>query len=87
MGITRSSVLSLAKEFYNVEEREIPVEELLTADEVFMTGTTKRVLPVNRIDDHLIYNGRTGPITQKLKSLYKDFENSFTILSNSGNQK
>ena len=85
-GITRSTVLNLAKEFYQVEEREIPVPDLFKAEEVFMTGTTKRVLPVRQIDDHIINHGKPGPITQKLKSLYRDFENSFTTIHYSGGQ-
>jgi branched-subunit amino acid aminotransferase/4-amino-4-deoxychorismate lyase len=75
-GITRSSVLNLAKEYYPVEEREIPVQELLLADEVFMTGTTKRVLPVSTIDDHIFGNGKPGVITNRLKTIYKEFEMS-----------
>jgi len=77
-GITRSSVLNLAKEYYPVEEREIPVQELFKADEVFMTGTTKRVLPVNTIYDHIFGNGKPGIITNRLKTLYKEFEISFS---------
>lgn len=86
-GITRSTVLSLANELFQIEEREIPVQELFMAEEVFMTGTTKRVLPVRQIDDHVINHGKPGPITQKLKSLYRDFENSFTAFPNPGNQE
>jgi branched-subunit amino acid aminotransferase/4-amino-4-deoxychorismate lyase len=86
-GITRSSVLTIAKEIYQVEEREIPVQELFIAEEVFMTGTTKRVLPVRQIDDHVINHGKPGSITQKLKSLYREFENSFTTFPNPGDQK
>ena len=77
-GITRSSVLKLAKEYYPVEEREIPVQELLLADEVFMTGTTKRVLPVSTIDDHIFGNGKPGVITNRLKTIYKEYEMSFS---------
>ena len=85
-GITRSTVLGLAREFFQVEEREIPVGELFKAEEVFMTGTTKRVLPVRQIDDHMINYGKPGSITQKLKSLYSDFENSYSTIHYSGGQ-
>jgi branched-subunit amino acid aminotransferase/4-amino-4-deoxychorismate lyase len=57
------------------------------ADEVFMTGTTKRVLPVKQIADHVINQGKPGPVTQKLKSLYKDFENSTSTFPDPGGQK
>ena len=86
-GITRSTLIHLAGELFPVEEREIPVKELYLADEVFMTGTTKRVLPVRQIDQHVINQGKPGPVTQRLKSLYKDFENSFASISGTGDQK
>lgn len=85
-GITRASVIKLAHEYFKVEERDIPTDELFKADEVFMTGTTKRVLPVQSIDYHRFGNGMPGPVTRKLKALYKDFENSPAALSNSGNK-
>jgi D-alanine transaminase/branched-chain amino acid aminotransferase len=86
-GITRSTVIGLARDSFPVEEREIPVQELYMADEVFMTGTTKRVLPVRQIADHIIHHGKPGPVTQKLKSLYKDFENSAHTFPDPGGQK
>jgi branched-subunit amino acid aminotransferase/4-amino-4-deoxychorismate lyase len=41
-----------------------------------MTGTTKRVLPVSTIDDHIFGNGKPGVITNRLKTIYKEFEMS-----------
>jgi branched-subunit amino acid aminotransferase/4-amino-4-deoxychorismate lyase len=80
-GITRSTVINLAKELYTVEEREIHVKEIFEAEEAFITGTTKKVLPVKEIDDHLIGTGKPGPVTRKLKALYSDFENSLSALA------
>lgn len=85
-GITRATVLNLASETFKIEERDISIEELYKADEVFMTGTTKRVLPVRKIDDQVFIKGRPGKVTQTLKSLYQDFENSISSFSNSGNK-
>lgn len=65
-GITRKTVLSLAEGWLLVEERDISLEECLAADEVFTTSTTKRVLPITRIDDQVIGNGSIGPVTQAL---------------------
>ena len=85
-GITRSTVLKLATEDFNIEERNISIKELYHADEVFMTGTTKKVLPVRKIDDHVFIKGKPGRVTQTLKSLYQDFENSIVPFANTGNQ-
>ncbi|XP_022880570.1 branched-chain amino acid aminotransferase 1, mitochondrial-like [Olea europaea var. sylvestris] len=49
-GITRNSIIEIAPDLgYQVEERPIPVEELLDAEEVFCTGTAVGVAPVGSI--------------------------------------
>ncbi len=75
LGITRASVIKLAGKYYQVDEREVAVKELWDADEAFMTGTTKKVLPVVRVDEHKIGRGVPGPVTKHLMELYGKFEN------------
>jgi branched-chain amino acid aminotransferase len=65
-GITRRTILELAKADFKIEERAVTLEELLAAEEVFTTSTTKRVLPISRVDDHIIGNGGIGLKTQFL---------------------
>lgn len=81
-GITRKNVLSLAKETMEVQERDIPVEELMNAAEVFLTATTKKILPILKIDGNIIGNGKSGPITTKLYKKFLELENSITHLVN-----
>ena len=69
-GITRMKALELAREKYKVEERAITCDELKNADEVFLTGTTKRIIPVIEIDGKMVNNGKPGEITT---SLYNSF--------------
>lgn len=70
-GITRKNVIRLAKESgHVVEERDVTMDELLTMDEVFLTGTTKQVLPIVKIDNHIIGEGTPGPVTQKIQKAY-----------------
>lgn len=71
LGVTRKQVLSLADQ---AQVRDISLTEILNADEVFMTSTTKRILPVNQIDGTLIKDGRPGPITQRLMAQFKTLE-------------
>lgn len=71
LGVTRKNVLSLVEQ---AQERDISLTELLNADEVFMTSTTKRILPVTQIDGTLIKNGRPGPITQGLIEKFRQLE-------------
>ena len=66
-GVTRGMVLELArKEGLPIVEAFVGREDLLTATEVFLTGTTVEVLPVVRVDGHAIGNGLPGPISQLL---------------------
>lgn len=53
-GITRSKILQLAGKHYPVEERPLHLDELKNAGEVFITSTTKEVLPVGRIDNTVL---------------------------------
>lgn len=72
-GITRKRVLELAPA---TEVREISLEEVLDADEVFMTSTTKKILPITQIDGHKIGNGKPGPITENLLKEFLEMEKS-----------
>ena len=74
MGITRSSVIQLAREGYGMEvrERSIQRSELYAADEVFLCGTAAHITPVGELDNRAIGDGRAGDITTKLQSTYFD---------------
>lgn len=70
-GITRDIVLDLARtDGLSVEERFFSREELLGADEVFVTSTNMEVLPINAIDGAVVGSGRPGPVTRRLGQLY-----------------
>ena len=51
---------------YPVVERDITLDELMASDEVFITSSTKKVMPVVRIDGQPIKEGGVGPIATKL---------------------
>lgn len=71
-GITREEVINLARRNnIPMEERRITLDELLAADEVFLTGTTTEVLPVVKVDDRSIGAGKPGPVTQRLHELFR----------------
>ena len=76
-GITRKNVMALAAEKMEVEEREITTEELMNAAEVFLTSTTKRILPIVKIDNKIIGNGKPGKITTVLYEAFLELEDSF----------
>jgi branched-chain amino acid aminotransferase len=72
-GITRDSVLALAREKgINCEVRDMSRDELYIADEVFLTGTAAEVKPVGEIDSRLIGDaGKVGKMTKELKSMFE----------------
>jgi branched-chain amino acid aminotransferase len=72
LGITRSTVMTLAQEEWNLPiiERPIDRSELYVADEVFMTGTAAHVSPIIKIDHRPIGDGQVGPITKQIQHLY-----------------
>lgn len=72
LGITRASVMELARaEGIDCVERDLSVEELLSADEVFLTATSIGVWPVVAIDDQGYGNGAMGPVTAQLQARHR----------------
>jgi branched-chain amino acid aminotransferase len=71
-GVTRAVVLELADDLFEVVRRPIMYEELRTADECFITSTTKEVMPIVRVDDVTIGAGRPGPRTLRLLQLFRE---------------
>ncbi len=73
-GTTRNLVINLAtKAGIAVEEREVDVAELKTADETFLTATNKDITPIVQIDDQIIGDGTPGPLTRQLRALFSEF--------------
>lgn len=72
-GITRASVLEIARDFgIPVQIKDLAPSELFTADEVFFTGTAAEVTPVREINDRPVGSGGRGPVTAKLQAAYMD---------------
>lgn len=70
-GTTRQIILELAKrESIPVEERCPLLSELKDAEEAFITGTVKEVVPVVKIGDQIVGNGTPGKLTQHLHHIY-----------------
>jgi branched-chain amino acid aminotransferase len=70
-GITRDSVITIAKDFgYPVLERSIPREMLYIADEVFFSGTAAEITPIRSVDKIPIGAGSRGPITKKIQDRF-----------------
>jgi branched-chain amino acid aminotransferase len=72
-GITRKTILELAEGNFEVEERKIVIEELAQATEMFVTGTTKKILPVRAVNDQMIGSGTPGVNTKKLMDMFEKY--------------
>ena len=70
-GITRAFVIEVGKESgIPVREAVLRDEDLLKAEEVFITSTTRGVMPATKIDDRVVGTGEPGPVTRALGAAY-----------------
>jgi branched-chain amino acid aminotransferase len=73
MGITRDSVLTIARDLgIPVVVRPMSLADLRQADEVFFSGTAVEVTPIREIDDRVISDGKPGPLTQRIQKTFFD---------------
>jgi branched-chain amino acid aminotransferase len=71
-GITRAFLFDVGRDVgVEVKDGTLRPEDLLTADEAFITSTTRELSPVTRIDDRKVGDGRPGPVTIELLEGYR----------------
>lgn len=76
-GITRHNVITLAKQHFEVEERNVNVEELYFAKEAFITSTIKGSMPVVQVGDQIIGDGKPGEVTRTLGALLESYDKAY----------
>jgi D-alanine transaminase len=74
-GITRDLVLELARRA-ELPCKETDIEEALlrTADEIWLTSSTREVMPVTRLDGNRVGDGSLGPVWKTIIALYRDYK-------------
>jgi branched-chain amino acid aminotransferase len=71
-GVTRAFLFELGRELgIEVREETLTPTDLDTADEMFITSTTRELSPVVNVDGRVVGSGKPGPITKKLTALYQ----------------
>jgi branched-chain amino acid aminotransferase len=71
LGITREAVMRIARDLgYGIEVRALHLEDLLSADEAFFTGTAAEVTPISEVDGTLIGRGARGPVTEEIQKVF-----------------
>jgi branched-chain amino acid aminotransferase len=72
-GVTRAFVMELAaKSGTRAVEAVLHEDDIATADEMFLTSTTREIVPVVRVDDRVIGTGKPGPVTQRLRAAFAE---------------
>lgn len=72
-GITREVVFEIAREFgMPVEEPHLARHDLFTADECFLTGTAAEVIPMVRLDQRPIGDGKPGPLSARFIARFRE---------------
>src|SRR6266508_3351748 len=71
MGVTRASVLELARDLgIDIRIAPMSVEDVLGADELFFSGTAVEVTPIREVDGHVIGQGTLGPVTRRIQETF-----------------
>ncbi|HKN06062.1 MAG TPA: branched-chain amino acid transaminase [Thermoplasmata archaeon] len=71
LGITRDSVLRIASDLgYPVVQKQLSVNELLSADEAFFTGTYAEIAPIKEVGHYTIGDKAPGPITRDIMGVF-----------------
>ena len=73
-GITRNTILELAaQQQITIEQCNLTLFDLYTAEEIFLTGTGAEIVPVISLDGRTVGNGRPGPVTKRLLKTFHDY--------------
>jgi D-alanine transaminase len=73
--MTREIVLELAQaNQIPVKEQTIPVAALKTASEIWVTSSTREIVPIVELNDEPVADGKAGPVWQKMNALYQAYK-------------
>jgi branched-chain amino acid aminotransferase len=71
-GVTRAAVLELARaEKIPVSEQSLTIDNVLAAEEIFLSNSIMEIMPVCRFEKHAVGNEEPGPMTKQLAQLYR----------------
>ncbi|MCK5478064.1 MAG: D-amino acid aminotransferase [Methylococcales bacterium] len=77
-GITRQVILELAQNNdIQLSEEIISVQTLQKATEIWLTSSTREIIPVVELDSEQVGNGKPGPVWQKINQLFQEYKRSY----------
>ena len=72
-GVARKAVCRLAAQnSIKLTEKDLSIEDLLGADEIFLTNVIMQVMPIIQVEKHTVGDGRVGPVTKKLHQSFEE---------------
>ncbi len=75
-GITRDLVLESAKAYHiSIQETSFSIDELNTADELWISSSTREIMPITKVDNKLINNGHIGNVWSRVYDYYQSLKN------------
>jgi branched-chain amino acid aminotransferase len=73
-GVARKAVCQLAlKDSIELIEKDLTINDVLGADEVFLTNVIMQVMPITRVEKHTVDDGKVGPMVKKLQRSFTEF--------------
>jgi len=72
-GIARKTVCRLAQEnSINLVEKDLIIDDVLAADEIFLTNVIMQVLPVVSVENHIVGSGKVGPMAKQIRKKFQE---------------
>ena len=73
-GVARKAVCQVAMAgSVELAEKALHIDDVLAADEIFLTNVIMQIMPVNNVEKHTVGDGKVGPITKKLQTSFGEF--------------
>ena len=73
-GVARKAVCQVAMAgSVELAEKALHIDDVLAADEIFLTNVIMQIMPVNSVEKHTVGDGKVGPITKKLQTSFGEF--------------
>jgi len=73
-GVARKAVCQVAMAgSVELAEKALHIDDVLAADEIFLTNVIMQIMPVNSVEKHTVGDGKVGPMTKKLQTSFGEF--------------
>ncbi|MHC4487144.1 MAG: aminotransferase class IV [Planctomycetota bacterium] len=73
-GVARKTVCQIAlTNSIELVEKDLHIDDVLAADEIFLTNVIMQIMPVSSVEKHTVGSGKVGPITKKLQEKFDEF--------------